>query len=56
MNDLTNVRQVTAAVSDREGQLSLFGGPDCASGGTTTIAHRGVGLREQGRLHRPVHW
>ncbi|WP_231744912.1 FkbM family methyltransferase [Mycobacterium sp. IS-1590] len=46
LNGLTNVRVVTAAVSDREDDLPLFAGPSSNIGLTTTVAHGG--LREQG--------
>jgi FkbM family methyltransferase len=47
-NDLTNVRLVAAAVSDRDHELPLFAGPSHNIGATATVAHRG--LREQGRV------
>ena len=47
-NDLTNVRLVAAAVSDRDHELPLFAGPSHNSGLTTTVARSG--LREQGRV------
>jgi FkbM family methyltransferase len=57
MNDLTNIRLVAAAVSDRDGELPLFvGPPNYKSGATTTVASsrrtlgRSLGLREQGRV------
>jgi FkbM family methyltransferase len=49
MNDLTNMRLVTAAVSDRDDELPLFVGPSYGSGLTTTVARRFL-LREQGRV------
>jgi FkbM family methyltransferase len=49
MNDLTNVRLVTAAVSDREDELPLFVGPSFGSGITTTVSRRFL-LREDGRV------
>jgi FkbM family methyltransferase len=49
MNDLTNIRLVAGAVSDRDGELPLFVGPSYASGLTTTVAPR-FGHREQGRV------
>ena len=54
-NDLTNVRLVAAAVSDRDDELPLFVGPNDQIGLTTTVA-RG-GLRKQGRVRqrRSVH-
>lgn len=48
-NDLTNVRVVAAAVSDRDQELHLFGGPIRNTGMTTTVARSG--LREEGRVH-----
>jgi FkbM family methyltransferase len=54
MNDLTNIRPVAAAVSDRDAELSLFGGPSYASAATTVASSRRtgrrLGLREQGRV------
>jgi FkbM family methyltransferase len=47
MNDLTNIRLVAAAVSDRHGELPLFVGPSYWSGFTSTVAPHGS-LREQG--------
>jgi FkbM family methyltransferase len=47
-NDLTNVRLVAAAVSDRDHELQLFGGPIRNTGMTTTVAR--TGLREEGRV------
>ncbi|BBY08162.1 FkbM family methyltransferase [Mycobacterium noviomagense] len=47
-NDLTNVRLVAAAVSDRDHELTLFAGPNHNIGLTTTVGRRG--LREQGRV------
>jgi FkbM family methyltransferase len=47
MNDLTNIRIVAAAVSDRDHDLPLFAGPISNIGLTTTVAH--WGLRQQGR-------
>jgi FkbM family methyltransferase len=49
MNDLTNVRLVAAAVSDRDDELPLFVGPSFGSGLTTTVGRRFL-LREQGRV------
>ena len=41
-NDLTNVRMVAAAVSDREGELPLFTGPSfLVTGDSTTVAPSG---------------
>jgi FkbM family methyltransferase len=48
MNDLTNIRLVAAAVSDRAGELPLFVAPSHALGLTTTVARRD--FREQGRV------
>jgi FkbM family methyltransferase len=48
-NDLTNIRLVAAAVSDREDELPLFVGPCYGSGLTTTVGRR-PSLREQGRV------
>jgi FkbM family methyltransferase len=48
INDLTNVRMVAAAVSDRDHELPLFLGPSYNIGLTTTVAH--YGFREQGRV------
>ena len=54
MNDLTNIRLVAAAVSDREGELPLFVGPSfLVTGDSTTVARAAQGrlfLREQGRV------
>ncbi|OBI76398.1 FkbM family methyltransferase [Mycobacterium sp. E740] len=47
-NDLTNVRVVTAAVSDHDDEVPLFVGPSYNTGLTTTVAHGG--FREQGRV------
>ena len=47
-NDLTNVRLVDAAVSDRDHSLPLFEGPSRNTGMTATVAHSG--LREDGRV------
>jgi FkbM family methyltransferase len=47
-NDLTNVRLVAGAVSDRDHEVALFAGPSHNVGLTTTVARRG--LREQGRV------
>lgn len=47
-NDLTNVRLVAAAVSDRDHELPLFAGPCYNIGATATVGHSG--LREQGRV------
>lgn len=47
-NALTNVRLVPCAVSDREGEVTLFAGPRHNVGLTATVAHRG--LREHGRV------
>lgn len=47
-NDLTNVRLIAGAVSDRDQELALFAGPRHNIGLTTTVARRG--LREQGRV------
>jgi FkbM family methyltransferase len=47
-NNLTNVRVVTAAVSDHDDELPLFVGPSYNTGLTTTVAHGG--FREQGRV------
>jgi len=47
-NDLKNVRLVAAAVSDRDHELQLFGGPIRNTGLTTTVARSG--LREEGRV------
>jgi FkbM family methyltransferase len=47
-NNLTNIRLVAAAVSDREHELHLFGGPIRNTGMTTTVARSG--LREEGRV------
>ena len=47
-NDLTNVRMVAAAVSDRDHELPLYAGPSYNIGATTTVAHSG--LPEQGRV------
>jgi FkbM family methyltransferase len=49
MNNLTNIRLVVAAVSDRDDELPLFVGPSFGSGLTTTVARRFL-LREQGRV------
>lgn len=49
MNDLTNIRLVAAAVSDRDGELPLFAGSSYRSAFTTTVARR-VGLQEEGRV------
>ena len=49
-NDLTNIRLVAAAVSDRAGELPLFVGASHALGLTTTVARRDPFLREQGRV------
>jgi FkbM family methyltransferase len=49
MNDLTNIRLVAAAVSDRDDELPLFVGPSFGSGITTTVARRFL-LRENGRV------
>ncbi|HZS22871.1 MAG TPA: FkbM family methyltransferase [Pseudonocardiaceae bacterium] len=51
LNDLTNIRLVTAAVSDCEGQLPLYVGSS-DSGLTTTVARLGrhFRLREQTRV------
>ena len=46
-NDLTNVRMVAAAVSDRDHELPLFA-PRYNSGRTSTLARSG--LREEGRV------
>jgi FkbM family methyltransferase len=46
-NDLTNVRLVSSAVSDRDHDLPLFAGPGHNIGLTSTVAHDG--LREFGR-------
>jgi FkbM family methyltransferase len=40
-NDLTNVRLVAGAVSDRDEELPLFAGPSHAIGLTATVAHSG---------------
>ncbi|HET7457767.1 MAG TPA: FkbM family methyltransferase [Gemmatimonadaceae bacterium] len=40
-NDLTNVRTVNAAVSDREGVLAVYAGPPDNRGSTSTRADRG---------------
>lgn len=48
MNDLTNIRLVASAVSDRDQELALFAGPSYSTGLTATVAHSG--LREQGRV------
>ena len=50
MNDLTNIRLVAAAVSDRDGELSLFGGPSYIGGGSTTVANSRPALRERGQV------
>jgi len=47
-NGLTNVRLITAAVSDRDQELQLFSGPIRNTGLTTTVAR--TGLREEGRV------
>jgi FkbM family methyltransferase len=47
-NDLTNVRMVAAAVSDRDHELPLFPGPSYNIALTSTVAHSG--LRDQGRV------
>jgi FkbM family methyltransferase len=47
-NELTNVRVVDAAVSDRDHELPLFLGPNWNPGETTTVAR--PKLREQGRV------
>ena len=47
-NDLTNVRLVAAAVSDRDQELHLFAGPIRNTGMTTTVPRSG--LREEGRV------
>jgi FkbM family methyltransferase len=47
MNDLTNIRLVAAAVSDRDGELPLFVAPDYATGASTTVDRHNRGLREQ---------
>jgi FkbM family methyltransferase len=47
-NSLTNVRVVSAAVSDHDHELQLFSGPIRNTGMTTTIARNG--LRQQGRV------
>lgn len=47
-NGLTNVRVVTAAVSDRDQELPLFVGPSFNIGLTSMVARRG--LQEQGRV------
>jgi FkbM family methyltransferase len=49
MNDLTNIRLVAAAVSDRDDELPLFVGPSFGTGITTTVARRFL-LREEGRV------
>jgi FkbM family methyltransferase len=49
MNDLTNIRPVAAAVSDRDDELPLFGGPSYTSGSTTTVARRGLWEQERVR-------
>lgn len=46
MNDLTNIRLVTAAVSDRDGELPLFVGPSYWHGFTSTVAPP-KGVKEQ---------
>lgn len=46
-NDLTNVRLVAAAASDRDHELPLYVGPSYNIGLTSTVARRG--LHEQGR-------
>jgi FkbM family methyltransferase len=50
MNDLTNIRLVSVAVSDRDGELPLFVAPSHASGMTTTVDCHNHGFREQGRV------
>ena len=50
MNDLTNIRLVAAAVSDRAGEFPLFVAPSHALGLTTTVARRDLFVREQGRV------
>jgi FkbM family methyltransferase len=54
MNDLTNTRLVTAAVSDREDELPLFVGPSyLVTGDSTTVARAAHGrpfLRERERV------
>jgi FkbM family methyltransferase len=50
MNDLTNIRLVAAAVSDRDGELPLFGGPSYIGGGSTTVANSRPALRERGQV------
>lgn len=47
-NDLTNIRLITAAVSDHAHELPLFLGPSYNIGLTSTIARRG--LHEQGHV------
>ena len=49
MNDLTNIRLVAAAVSDRDDEFPLFVGPSYSSTFTTIVASR-RGLRENGRV------
>lgn len=48
LNDLTNIRLIAAAVSDREGELPLFVGPSFGTGLTSTVAHGGL------RQEKPV--
>jgi FkbM family methyltransferase len=49
MNDLTNIRPVAAAVSDRDDEIPLFVGPSYGSAFTSIVAPR-RGLRENGRV------
>lgn len=49
VNDLTNVRLVDSAVSDRDDELPLFVGPSFGMGLTSTTSNHFM-LREQGRV------
>ena len=50
MNDLTNIRLVAAAVSDRDGELPLFVGPSFSALRPHHDGRPPLDLREQGRV------
>lgn len=53
-NGATNVRTVNAAVSDKEGTLSVYAGPANNSGMTSTVADRGGSFEAEVRA-APLH-